>query len=101
MEDLAGFSASLRLRYFGPRPLIEDGSVSSRSSTLVSARLGYELLRGVRLSLEVFNVLNARVSDVAYFYTSRLPGEPASGVADVHSHPAEPRNARIALAYLF
>jgi hypothetical protein len=40
----------------------------------------------------VFNVTNAKSSDVEYFYTSRLPGEPSDGVADLHSHP--PSRAR-------
>ncbi|HLY74094.1 MAG TPA: TonB-dependent receptor plug domain-containing protein, partial [Planctomycetota bacterium] len=37
-----GLLASLRLRYFGPRPLIEDDSVRSNSTTLVNGRLGYK-----------------------------------------------------------
>jgi hypothetical protein len=31
---------------------------------------------------------NARADDIQYFYTSRLSGEPASGVDDVHAHPS-------------
>jgi hypothetical protein len=101
VNDLSGFFAGFRLRSFGPRPLIEDNSVRSKSSTLVNAQLGYEIARGARLSVDVFNVFDARVSDVDYFYTSRLPGEPAQGVADIHTHPAEPRTARISLTYAF
>ena len=40
---------------------------------------------------------NARDSDIDYFYTSRLPGEPAGGVDDIHFHPALPRTARLAV----
>ena len=89
------------MRYFGPRPLIEDNSVRSRSSTIVNARLGYEIGRGARLALDVFNVLNARASDIDYFYASRLPGEPSAGVDDIHTHPAEPRTARFSVLYSF
>jgi outer membrane receptor protein involved in Fe transport len=89
------------VRYFGPRPLIEDNSVRSKSSTLVNAQIGYGLGRGVRLALDVFNVLNARVSDIDYFYRSRRSGEPPSGVDDVHTHPAEPRSARLSVLYSF
>ena len=45
----------------------------------------------------VFNLLNASVSDIDYYYTSRLPGEPADGVNDIHTHPAEPREVRFSL----
>ena len=34
-------------------------------------------------------------SDIDYFYTSRLPGEPAGGIDDIHMHPAAPRTARV------
>jgi hypothetical protein len=100
-DDVAGFFGSLRLRYFGPRPLVEDNGVRSRPSTLVSAQVGREVLPGARLALEVFNVFDANVSDVDYYYVSRLPGEPASGVADIHSHPAGPRSARVFLSYAY
>ena len=63
--------------------------------------MDYELPGGVNLSLEAFNVFDAKVSDIDYFYESRLPGEPSEGVADVHSHPAEPRSFRVALETRF
>jgi len=47
------------------------------------ARLGCRVVPRVRLDLDVFNIANAKVSDVDYFYASRLPGEPAAGVDDV------------------
>ena len=36
-------SGSARLRYFGPRPLIEDNSVRSHATTTVNGRLGYRI----------------------------------------------------------
>ena len=41
------------------------------------------------------------VSDIDYFYVSRLPGEPAAGIADVHTHPALPRTVRVGLQLSF
>ena len=38
-----------------------------------------------------------KASDIDYFYTSRLPGEPAEGVDDIHFHPVLPRTARLNL----
>lgn len=88
---------SVRLRYFGPRPLIEDDSVRSEATRLVNAQAGYQLRRGLRVAVDVFNLTNARASDIDYFYTSRLPGEPEGGVDDIHFHPALPRTARVSL----
>jgi hypothetical protein len=101
VPDVHRFFGSLRWRYFGPRPLIEDGSVRSRSTSLFYLDAGCNLPRGVRLIVEVFNLLDAKASDVDYYYTSRLPGEPAAGVPDVHFHPAEPRSVRLVAAYRF
>jgi outer membrane receptor protein involved in Fe transport len=91
------WSGHLGLRYFGPRPLVEDGSVGSQASTLVYARVGWRAAARWRLSLDVFNLFNRRVSDIDYFYASRLPGEPAGGVEDRHFHPSEPRSWRLVL----
>ena len=37
--------------------------------------------------------------DISYYYASRLPGEPADGVEDVHFHPLEPRSVRGTISY--
>ena len=92
---------SLRWRYFGPRALIEDNSVQSKATSLVNLQSGFQLTKNVKLALDVFNVLNAADSDIDYFYTSRLPGEPLGGVDDIHTHPTLPRTARINLVIGF
>lgn len=98
VEHPKGYFGALRLRYFGPRPLIEDNTTRSSSTTLVNGRIGYRLKNGTRLALEVFNLLNARGSDVDYFYESRLPGEAPGGIADIHFHPSESRSLRVSLS---
>jgi outer membrane receptor protein involved in Fe transport len=97
----AGPFGGLRLRHFGPRPLLEDNSVESKSTSIVNGEAGYKFSERVRLQLEGFNIFNARVSDIDYFFTSRLPGEPAEGVDDIHFHAAIPRSARVALRVSF
>jgi outer membrane receptor protein involved in Fe transport len=89
----------VKIRYFGPRPLIEDDSVRSRSTTLVNARVGYRFENGVRLQLDAYNLFNAKADQITYFYESRLPqlGETV-GVADRHFHPVEPLAVRLTLA---
>ncbi len=101
IDDLQGFFGGLRVRYFAPRPLIEDDSVRSASTTLVNADIGYKLHDGLRLGVEVFNLLDTEASDIEYFYASRLSGEPAQGVEDIHFHPVEPRSVRVTLDLSF
>ncbi len=101
VTDQGPWSGAFQLRYFGPRPLIEDNSVRSASTTLAYARVAYQLNRRTRLSLDVFNLLNKRASDIDYYYASRLPGEAADGASDRHFHPVEPRSVRLTLAYAF
>ena len=96
-----GFFASLRLRYFGPRPLVEDDSVRSSQTLLLNAQAGYRFNRTWTLAVDVFNLLNRKDSDIDYLYASRLPGEPADGVNDIHFHPVEPLAARVALTARF
>jgi len=93
--DRAGpWSGALRLRYFGPRPLIEDNSVRSHASTTLNGRIGYRLAKDMRLELEGFNLANRRASAIDYFYESRLANE-ERGVEDIHFHPIEPRSFRL------
>jgi hypothetical protein len=96
-----GFSGSLRLRHFGSYPLIEDNSLQAKASNLVNAELGYQLKTGTRLQVSLLNMLNSSADDIQYAYESRLQGEPAEGVTDVHFHPAEPRQVRVSLTYRF
>jgi hypothetical protein len=97
----AGPFGSLRLRHFGPRPLLEDDSVRSKSTSIVNGEVGYRFSPRIRLALEVFNLLDAEVSDIDYFFQSRLPGEPDEGVEDIHFHAAIPRSARLGLRVSF
>ncbi len=100
-EPLDRFFGSIRVRHFGPRPLLEDASVTSNSTTIWNGEVGYRLSSTARFVLEAFNLFDAEVSDIDYFYTSRLPGEPAAGVDDVHLHPTLPRSARLGIQFSF
>jgi outer membrane receptor protein involved in Fe transport len=88
---------SVRLRYFGPRALVEDDSIQSKATTLVNGEAGYQLFKAIRVNAQIYNMLNAEVSDIDYYFASRLPGEPLSGVDDIHVHPAVPRTLRVSL----
>ena len=101
VRDLGPWTASIFGRYFGPRPLIEDNSVRSGSTTLFNAQATYNLSKSVSLRFDVFNIFDRQSDDITYYYTSRLPGEPLEGVNDVHFHPTESRAYRVGILYRF
>jgi outer membrane receptor protein involved in Fe transport len=92
---------SLRWRYFGPRTLIEDNSAQSKATSLFNLEGGYQIAKTLRVTLSIFNLLNATDDDITYYYESRLPGEPADGVSDFVSHPTIPRSARLSISVGF
>jgi TonB dependent receptor/Carboxypeptidase regulatory-like domain/TonB-dependent Receptor Plug Domain len=95
-----GLFGGIRLRHFGPRPLIEDNSIESKATSIVNAEGGYKFSEKLRLIVEGFNIFDAEVSDIDYFFESRLQNEPAP-VEDIHFHAAIPRSARVALRVSF
>jgi hypothetical protein len=101
LHDVGPFFANLRARYFGPRPLTQDGTINSKSTTLLYTEAGWHIDKTWTLTVSIFNLLNAHDSDIDYYYTSRLPGEPLAGVDDIHTHPAEPREFRVGLSAKF
>jgi hypothetical protein len=100
IEEAGPFFGSVRLRYFGPRSLIEDDSVRSAATSLINLQAGAKVSARIRLVADVFNLLDRKVSDVDYYYASRLAGE-AAPVDDIHFHPALPRSIRIGLNLVF
>ena len=96
-----GWFGALRLRSLGPRPLTSDGSVWSSFTTTLNGRIGYVFDSGIKINLDAYNLLNTQGSQIDYYYTSRLPGEAAEGVADRHFHPIEPLAFRLTLAKAF
>jgi len=101
VTELGPWFGSLQWRYFGPRPLIEDNSRRSQATSLANLRVGYAFTKNAKVTLDLFNLFNRTASDVDYFYTSRLRGEPAAGVDDIHFHPVEPRRARLTATLKF
>jgi hypothetical protein len=101
VDDLGRWFGALRLRYFSGGPLIEDGSVTWGPTVLLSGRLGVELTSRLKLMVDGFNLLGREDDDIAYFYASRLPGEPPGGVEDVHFHPVIKPSVRATLVWSF
>ena len=100
VDHLGPYFGALQLRYFGPRPLIEDNSARSRASATLNGRIGYKFNPKLKIELEGFNLTNRAASAVDYYYDSRLKVE-ASPTTDIHFHPIESRNFRLTLVANF
>lgn len=105
VDDIYGFFATVRMHYFGRRPLIDNNLVQSDSSMIFNARVGYKFgfnpVKDWRLLVDFFNVFDTKTADIDYYYVSRLPGEPPAGVNDIHTHPADPLEIRVTLKAVF
>ncbi|HVF16540.1 MAG TPA: TonB-dependent receptor [Steroidobacteraceae bacterium] len=100
IDHPSGWFGGARFRHFGPAPLIEDNSVRSDGTTLVNVEAGYRLGKRWKVSASIFNVFDREDNDITYFYESQLAGE-SEPVADIHSHPVEPRTVRMTLSTEF
>ena len=100
VDKVGPYFGALQLRYFGPRPLLEDNSVRSRGTATLNGRIGYKFNPKLKLELEGFNLTNRKDSAIDYFYKSQLRGE-AAAVSDIHFHPIESRTFRLTLTANF
>ena len=85
-----GLSTSAEMRYLGDRVADDFGFHTARGYTLFNwnARYRYKALEAF-LSIE--NLADTKWREAQFFFTSRLPGEPAGGVPAVHFTPGNPR----------
>ena len=100
VDNLGPYFGALQLRYFGPRPLLEDNSVRSKSTATLNGRIGYKFNPKLKIELEGFNLTNRNASAIDYYYASQLKGE-TSKVNDIHFHPIESRSFRLTLVANF
>jgi hypothetical protein len=98
--DVSGFSASLRLRYFGPRDLTSDGNYRSDSTMLLNAEAGYQINKTWRIFAEFLNLLDSRDHDIDYAYESRITPTAMAAFTDVF-HPVEPFQVRVGMTARF
>ncbi|ASK36206.1 TonB-dependent receptor [Alcanivorax sp. N3-2A] len=92
--------AGYRLRHLGPRPLDSASDQESGSTTIQNVKVGLRN-RNWELALELLNLTDADDHDIDYFYASRLQGEAAGGVEDIHYHPILPRTWRLSVERAF
>ena len=111
--DRAAFAYTLRYEYFGPRILNQTGTAVSSPTSTLNAQISLKRPHGVRINLDLLNVLNAQGNDVEYYYGSWVAQDaknPAyannptinpllggGGVQDYTFHPSEGRVVRLTL----
>ena len=100
LKNLGPWSAALQWRHIGSAPLNGDGSANSAVVQTLNMRASYKVSPKVMLYADAFNLTNAKVDDIQYFYKSRLPTEVAA-VEGLHVHPAEPLSVRLGLRVQF
>ena len=117
--EQTGWFGALRYRYFGPRPLTEDGAFVSPATGLLNGQVGYRFENGWRVQLDAFNLTDSKSDQISYAYGSLLktdalftqcrlppPARPPAavcetGVMDRVLHPVEPFALRLTVAGQF
>ncbi|WP_018267798.1 TonB-dependent receptor [Methylosinus sp. LW4] len=111
--EKTGWFGALRYRYFGTRPLTEDGAFKSPATGSLNLRVGYRFDNGWAIQADAFNVTNSRSDQITYAYGSLLKTDalyglcqagtaPANvcaiGVMDRHFKPMEPAAVRVTVS---
>ena len=91
MDNLGPWFGGLQWRDLGPYPISDgDQYPQDKGYSEINVDAGYRVSKHLKLQLDIFNLTNTKADSSGYFYTSRLPGEPAEGIAGVQVHPLEP-----------
>lgn len=102
VDNLGPWFGAIQWRDLGSHALVEDNSVRSPGYREINLDIGYRLSARFKVQAEIFNLTNSKDSAADYLYADRIsPVEPAGGVADIHSHPLEPRSLRVTLTASF
>ena len=96
------WEASLRVRYLGKYPLIEDNSIRADAETGVNLRGAWKPGR-FTLYAEALNIFDEDGKDIVYFYGANVAGldPPGEQVEGRVSRAEEPRTIRVGVKYAF
>lgn len=86
-----GLSTSFEMRHVGDRVADDFGHHTARGYTLFNTTTRYRY-RNFEAFFTIENLTNTDWREAQFFFTSRLRGEPAAGVDDVHFTPGTPRS---------
>ena len=91
IDRLGPWFGGLQWRKLGPYPISDgDRDPQDPGYSEINLDVGYKVTPQVKVQLSIFNLFNTRANSSAYFYGSRLQGEPAEGVEGFQVHPIEP-----------
>lgn len=94
-----GFNGSLRYRYMGDRPAIEDNSVIAKGYFIADAILNYTK-QSYNIGFAVENILNQQWNETQFNTESRLISE-ANPVSEIHFTPGTPISLKIRFTKIF
>jgi outer membrane receptor protein involved in Fe transport len=102
VDNLGPWFGGLQWRILGHSPL-NDGYQNPQDVgySEVNVDLGYKVSEKLKVQANIFNLFNQKSDAAAYYYTSRLPGEPADGVAGMQTHPIEPLSGSVTVTAFF
>jgi hypothetical protein len=95
-----GLASSLEMRHVGDRVADDFGHHTARGYTLFNSTTRYRY-KNFEASVTIENLTNTDWREAQFFFTSRLRGEPAAGVDDIHFTPGTPRSFFGGVAYRF
>ena len=104
--DQAGpWYGGLQMRVLGSYPLNPDDVVRGQGYSEINVDVGYKITPRTKVQVSIYNLLDQKADAFDYDYVTRLPGEPAGGIADerkdLQFHPLEPISARVMLTQTF
>ena len=102
VDNIGPWFGGLQWRKLGAYP-INDGTRDPQDPGYSEINLdaGYKVNAHLKVQLSIYNLFNTKADSSAYYYTSRLPGEPPGGVTGIQVHPLEPISAVLKMtAYL-
>jgi outer membrane receptor protein involved in Fe transport len=102
VDNLGPWFGGLQWRILGTYP-ISDGEEfpSDKGYSEVNIDVGYRISPHLKIQANVFNLFNTHANSAAYFYGTRLRGEPADGFDDYQIHPIEPLSAQFTITATF
>jgi len=95
-----GLSTSFEMRYLADRWADEARRQTARGYLLFDWTARYRY-KSIEAFVSIENLANVDWREAQFFFTSRLGGEPAGGVPDIHYTPGTPRTVLGGLALRF
>ena len=95
-----GLSTSFAMRYLADRWADEDRTQKARGYLLFDLVARYRY-KWIEAFFSIENITNTEWREAQFFFTSRLAGEPAAGVPDIHYAAGNPRSFTGGLAVRF